>query len=406
MPVDPSKKEVFRAWLAQNHPNTRIIEHTGHVRGRLPFASKMLTYATGGGIPFGHWARMSGPEGSGKTLSVMGMMLIGQNYPEFVSQDYEMRIKALEKLGGKRLQILSLKKEMKDLIARFPNGLEFMVFDTEQRFETTFAERLGINMKRVELTDENIIENIVAQMKMAVDAYHVIVVDSLKNAQSYAEAELDPGEYERGTAAQAWKRMRQVRRKFDREENIVIFVDQVSNELGRGPANPKFPPKATPSQIRFIKHNISIDIEFEKGSKLYLDKDGVITDDYDKASNTYKALGVQAKEIAGLDIRGKVTKQSTGKPDRPYRMRFKFDVMNNRTGEVVQEVSFDEEFELLEVGIDFGIIDKGGSGNYAVLDDNFEPTGQKARGAWRMRKLIEEDEELRDRIAARLLLAT
>lgn len=407
MTVDPSSegKAIFREWMAANHPNARIIDHTGKVRGRLPFASRMLTYATGGGVPFGHWVRMYGPEGSGKTLNVMGMMLIGQNYPEFISHEYELRIKAFEQLGGQKLKILSLKAELSKLLKRFPNGLEFCVFDTEQRFETTFAERLGVDMSRVELIDSNIIEEIIDQTKKAVEHYHVIVIDSVSNAQSVAEANLEPGSYEQGTAAQAWKRLRQVRTKLDREENIIVFVDQVRMQLGRGPAG-KGRPKAQPSQIRFLKHNISQDVEFEKGGKLWLDKNGVITDDYEKGSSTYKAVGVNAKEVAGLDIRGKVLKQSTGKPDRPYRMRFRFDVANNRTGELVQEVSFDEEFELFECALDFGIIEKGGGGNYVVLDDEFNPTKQKARGAWNVRAMIAEDEELADRIAARLLLAT
>lgn len=406
-PVDTDKQEQFREWIAKAHPTTTIIEKQRDVRGRVPFASRMLTYATGGGVPFGHWIREYGPEGSGKSLSNLGMIYVGQNYPAVISEHYEFLVKHWETRN--KLLALKLKREMKSLLARFPNGLDFCVFDTEQRFEEAFAERLGIDMGRVELIDENIIENIIDQMRAALEAYHVVIVDSVSNAQSYAEAALEPGSYEQGTAAQAWKRMRQVRRRFDRAENIVIFVDQVRMQLGRGPGGPRNQPqKAQPSQIRFLKHNISIDIEFEKGGKLWLDKDGIITDDYEKASNTYKALGVNAKEIAGLDIRGRVEKQSTGKPYRPYRMRFAFDVKDNRTGELVQEVSFDEAFELMEVGMDFGIIEQvgAGGGNYAVLDDDGDETGQKAKGKWRMRELIEEDDELRQRIVTRLLLAT
>lgn len=405
-PVDTAKQGAFRDWMQKAHPTSTIIEKQREVSGRLPYASRLLTYATGGGPPFGHWVREYGPEGSGKSLSNLGMIYVGQNYPAVISEQYELLIKHFERVRNK-LVALKLKREMNRLVARFPDGLDFCVFDTEQRFEEAFAERLGIDMGRVELIDENIVENIVDQMKQAVEAYHVVIIDSVSNAQSMMEAGLAPGEYEQGSAAQAWKRLRQVRRKMDRSENIVIFVDQVRMQLGRGPGGPRSQPKAQPSQIRFLKHNISIDIEFEAGGKLYLDDNGVITDDYDKASNTYKALGVNAKEIAGLDIRGRVNKQSTGKAFRPYRMRFAFDMMDNKSGELIQEVAFDEEFELLEVGIDFGIIEKSAKGGrYVVLDDDGDETDQRAHGAHKMRAIIKEDEELRERILTRLLLAT
>ena len=48
-------------------------------------------------------------------------------------------------------------------------------------------------------------------MQEAVASYHIIIIDSVSNAESFAEANLAPGEYERGTAAAAWKRLRGVR---------------------------------------------------------------------------------------------------------------------------------------------------------------------------------------------------
>lgn len=363
----------------------------------------MLTYATSGGVSIGHLCRWYGPEGSGKSLTNWGIIYVAQNYPMVIEEIFTQRIHALERLG-KKLPAQMVKREMKHLMGLFPDGMETAIYDTEQRADLEFAAKLGVDPKRVELLDENVIENILDQMKEAVEAFHLIMVDSVSNAQSVAEANLEPGAYERGTAAQAWKRFRQVRRKLDRTQNTVIFVDQVRTQLGN--VDHKGKARVEPPQIRFIKHNASVAIEFDHGKKLYLTDEAVITDDYKKASDNYKALGVPAKEIAGQEMRCYVEKNSTGKPFRHARMRFMHEVMENKTGEIVQEPGFDETFELIEVGIDFGILDVASGGRYTVLDEHGHATKLKAHGVLKMREIMETEESLRDRVIGRLVLAT
>jgi RecA/RadA recombinase len=403
VPVDPSRRDEFRAWVAQNHPDTRFIErHTGPVP-RIPFASRMLTYATSGGVSVGHLCRWYGTEGSGKSLTNWGLIYVAQNYPEVITEFYTQRIHALERLG-KKLPAQMQKRLLKQAVAMFPDGMETLIYDTEQRADLEFAAKLGVDPKRVEIVDENVIEVILDQMKEAVAAYHLILVDSVSNAQSVAEAELEPGAYERGTAAQAWKRFRQVRKKLDRGQNTIVFVDQVRTQLGN--LDHKGKARVEPAQIRFIKHNASVAIEFSTARKLYLMDNGMVTDDYKKASDNYKALGVPVKEVAGQEMRCYVEKNSTGKPMRHARMRFKHEMMDFRTGEIIQEPGFDDAFELVEVGIDFGILSVKSGGRYTVMDDHGHETKIKAHGEPKMREIVMDDEGLRDRIIGRLVLAT
>jgi hypothetical protein len=238
----------------------------------------------------------------------------------------------------------------------------------------------------------------------------------VSNAESYAEANLSPGEYERGTAAQAWKRLRAVRRKLDRTENTIILVDQVRNKLGQTTwQGGKQVPEVGPANIRFLKHNSSLSIEYSAGKKLYMMDDGSLTDDYKKASDDFRALGSDGKEVAGLEMRCKVIKNSTGVPLRNGNMRFCFPVTDIYTGELIQDVGFDLTHELLISAEYYKMVEQDGSRFYP-LDDNFQripKPGRNGRSSKTMfswqgeaaaRAGIDADDELRERILSRLML--
>ena len=163
-------------------------------------------------------------------------------------------------------------------------------------------------------------------------------------------------------------------RKLDRTENTIILVDQVRAALGqmvfRQGKQEQAPPQ--PPQIRFLKHNASVNIAFSQGKKLYMMDDGSLTDKYDKASNDFKSLGADGKEVAGLEMRCKVEKNSTGVPFRNASMRFCFPVFDIQTGEMIQDVGFDLSYELLIAAEHYRIVESGGGGMYYPLDDKFK----------------------------------
>lgn len=418
MPVDPEKRQEFLGWLATEYGEDIVVTELAKHQDRIPFESPMLTWATCGGVPIGHMCRWYGPEGSGKSLTNWGLISAAQRYPEIITELFEADIHWLEKRGNK-FASLKRKKDMERLVARFPDGMSAIIFDTEQRANLELAAQVGVNVKRdvLEIIDEQIIEYIIDQMKAAIEAYHIVIVDSASNAESIQEDEQEPGDYRVGSAARMWTRLKQVRKRFDRAENTMIIVDQMRTNIQMstlGKAARNAGPPTAPPNIRFLRHNSSLSIEFDVGTKLYLDKNDNLTDDYEKASSDYKALGTNGKEPHGLEMRCKVQKNSTGRPYRNSRMRFRFPVADIRTGELKQEIGFDREFELLEIAVHFEIIESGGGGMYYLLDEDFERLADKTKdkkvlanvrwkGESAARLALAEDDELRDRIMQRLM---
>lgn len=407
MPVDPTKREAFLEYLTKEHPEDaeNIVYRMHGPRVRIPFISPMLTWATSGGVPMGHFCRWYGPEGSGKSLTNWGLILAAQNFAEIVEQWYEVDVKFFEARNNK-LAANKIKREMKDVIAKFPNGMEAIIFDTEQRAELDFASRIGIDTKRVEVVNNNITEEIIKDATTALEAFHIVIIDSATNAQSIAEASLEPGAYDRGTGAKAWSRLKQFRKRMDRHQNVLIIVDQMrSTGLGGGKM---YGPDSAPPNVRFLRHNSSLSIEYEVGKRLYLDKNLQLTDDYDKASANIKSLGTNGKEPHGLEMRCKIQKNSTGKPFRNARMRFQFPVADTRTGELIQEAGFDQSFEMVEIAEHFEIIEKNG-GYYYPLDEEFRRMKRGKgkgdlvyQGRPKIAAAIEEDEDLQYRVLSRL----
>ena len=72
----------------------------------------------------------------------------------------------------------------------------------------------------------------------------------------------------------------------------------------------------------------------------------------------------------------------------------------------MQEMGFDQGFELLTIAEHFHLIEGSGGGMYYVLDDKFQRTKQKWRGEWRAISGILSDEELTHKIMSRLRMAT
>lgn len=365
---------------------------------RIAFKSPMLTWATGGGVKIGHFGRWYGQEGSGKSLTNLGLIWAVQNLAEITTYWGELKIYNAEWQRNK-LAALKAKTEMKALLKRFPDGMDTMLYDTEQRFEEPFATQLGLNMKRIEISNTNTIEEILESAKKAFSWAGLVIIDSATNAESIEEANKDVGEYRMGADARAWKGIRNMQKSFDRRYNTFIFVDQMRAAIGGG----KYAPTSGPPNVRILRHRASLALEFDRGKWLYLDKNLMLTDDDKKASNDFRALGRDGKEVAGLEMRCKVAKNSTGKPFRNARMRFRWPVADRRTGEVVQEPGWDNSFELLEMATFFEIMEVSGS-YYYLLDEDFERTGDKWQGEAKARMALDDEPDLRDRILARVAL--
>jgi hypothetical protein len=56
-------------------------DNIGDGPDRIPFLNPTLTRATSRGVPIGHICRWWGEEGSGKSLTDLGIIYVAQNYP-------------------------------------------------------------------------------------------------------------------------------------------------------------------------------------------------------------------------------------------------------------------------------------------------------------------------------------
>jgi len=401
LPVDPSRKDDFLAKMQRSLGPESVIRGAELIALppiKLPFMSPMLTWATTGGIPWGHVCRWYGPEHSGKSLTNLGLIWVAQHYHEVLEEQYEYQIKAVE--GNNKFKAKNKKAELKKLLDRYPEQLSVMMWDTEGRFDPHFAEAIGIDAKQIELSNHTIIEEICAGIHDGWNSFHIQIVDSASATQAVMEAGIKPGEYTQGAGPQAWtKWLKQALKDRDRNENVLIMVDQLRSQLGQ--ARNKGPATAPPG-IRALRHQASVAIEYEAAKRLYRDKNGNLTDDWEKADPDIRSLGTDGKEPHGVQMSCKIVKNSTGRPWRNAKMRFAFPVMDHRTGEVRFPIGFDHVWELLEIGLHFDIIEKGGGGMHYVLDEDFDQTGEKYKGESAMRVALAEDEDLQDRILTRM----
>lgn len=406
MPVDTASRDEFLARMQKEFGEESVIrgvELAALPPLKVPFISPMLTWATTGGVPWGHVCRWYGPEHSGKSLTNWGLLWCAQHYHEVLEQQYEYQSNALQASGNK-IKAKVKRGELKKLLELYPEKLTAMVYDTEGRADMHFMQALGLDPAYIELSSMTIVENICAGIHDGWGSFHIQIVDSASAAQSMQEAGISPGEYTQGSGPQAWtKWLKQALKGRDRRENCLIIVDQLRSQLGTArKGKGQQGEQATPPGIRALRHAASVAIEYQTAKRLYRDKNGNLTDDWEKADTNIRSLGTDGKEPHGVEMSCKVIKNSTGRPWRNAKMRFAFPVMDHRTGEVRFPIGFDEPWELLEIAVYFDIIEKGGGGMHYVLDEDFEQTGEKYKGESPMRNALAEDDELRERILLRM----
>lgn len=380
---------------------------------RIPFTSPMMTWATTGGVKLGQTVRWFGEEGSGKSITNLGLIHSAQHFPEVLEQQFERRIKILEmRPQSTSLARVKLKKDYKKLAARHPEPLSVLLIDAEGRFEAQLAQEMGITVSKDTCYPvfENIIETVIEMTKEAFKqrAYDIVILDSAAACDSVEKMGKEPGEYDRAANARAWSsRFNRITRASRLYGGTFVVVDQVRTQGGGGGGmgGGALQKQTIPPNIRILKHQSSLSAEYDMGKKLYIDKHGHLTDDYEKASDDFPHLGTKGKEPHGLEMRCKIIKNSTGRPYRSARTRFKFPAVNKHN-ELVQETGFDEPFELFESALEFGMLEQSGS-YYYRLDEKGKRTKHKAmQGDANVHVKIAEDEEWAEAIRLKLVSMT
>ncbi len=250
----------------------------------IPSGSLVLNQALGvGGYPRGRIVEIYGPESSGKTTLAL----------EAVAE--------AQKKGGRAAYV-----------------------DAEHAIDPTYAEKLGVNIDELILSQPDSGEQALEIVEMLAQsgAIDIIIVDSV--AALVPQAELDGVMSDNQVGLQARlmsKAMRKLAGVLDRTGCLVIFINQIREKVGVMYGNPE-----TTTGGRALKFYATIRLDIRRADVI---KNG--------------------KDIIGNTVKVKVVKNKVAPP-------FKTCVI-----EMIYGQGFTREGEILELGTQLGLLQKTGS---------------------------------------------
>ncbi len=250
----------------------------------IPSGSLVLNQALGvGGYPRGRIVEIYGPESSGKTTLAL----------EAVAE--------AQKKGGRAAYV-----------------------DAEHAIDPTYAEKLGVNIDELILSQPDSGEQALEIVEMLAQsgAIDIIIVDSV--AALVPQAELDGVMSDNQVGLQARlmsKAMRKLAGVLDKTGCLVIFINQIREKVGVMYGNPE-----TTTGGRALKFYATIRIDIRRADVI---KNG--------------------KDIIGNTVKVKVVKNKVAPPFKTCMI------------EMIYGQGFTREGEILELGAQLGLLQKTGS---------------------------------------------
>ncbi|MCC7460924.1 MAG: recombinase RecA [Gammaproteobacteria bacterium] len=266
----------------------------------IPTGSLGLDIALGvGGLPRGRVVEIYGPEASGKTTLTLQV------------------VAEVQKRGGTAAFV-----------------------DAEHALDPSYAEKLGVNVKELLVsqpdTGEQALE--ITDMLVRSGAVDVIVVDSVAALTPKAEIEGEMGELQVGLHARLMSQaLRKLTGAISRSRTSVIFINQLRMKIGVMFGNPE---TTTGGNALKFYSSVRLDIRRIEAIK-------------------------QGQDSIGIRARVKVVKNKVAPPFR----QAEFDIMYNEGISAVGSI--------LDVGADLGVVRKSGAWYY--LDE--ERLGQGRENA-------------------------
>lgn len=269
-----------------------------------------------GGVPRGRIVEIYGPESSGKTTVCLQVIAEAQ------------------KKGG---------------IAAF--------IDTEHALDARYAERLGIDLDNLLLSQPEFGEQAMEIVETLVrsGAIDVIVIDSVAALTPRVEIEGDMGDAQMGSQARLMSQaMRKLNAAIGKSQTCVLFTNQLRTKIGVVYGNPE-----TTTGGNALKFYASVRIDVRRKEII---KDG--------------------QDIVGNRVRAKIVKNKVAPPFKEVE----FDIMYN---EGISKIG-----DMIDVGTKLDIIQKSGSW--------YTFHGERVQGRDGLRKILVENPELADELETKV----
>ncbi len=237
-------------------------------------------------------------------------------------------------------------------------GGQAAFIDAEHALDTAYAERLGVNVDDLLVSQPSTGEDALEIVDMLVrsGALDVIVVDSVAALTPKAELEGDMGDSHVGLQARLMSQaLRKLTGSIARTKTLVVFINQTRMKIGQMYGNPE-----TTTGGNALKFYASVRLEVRKGAALR-----------------------KGDEQLGSEVRVKVVKNKVAPPFRTARLLMLY-------GEGVSKPA-----ELLELGVEHGLVAKAGAW-YAYGDERIGQ-GRDNAIAW-----LREHSEAMDALEAAL----